>query len=331
MSGEKDTSALPVTLFPHSYAIPETFRCLRDMFGRVRLCLPWYMEPPPGAHEEGVEILRPPEILRPEKDFNALLKEYLGWMEEHAARGDNSFVHAARELLEAEETTWGIGRTLRRMGGGRDNESESDQAFRWHMILHLSAEVEKSRAEAEQILRKLKQESSPLKEALDEIEEPVGVLDDLPPGEGSGDERRVSRTLKAWTGLFGRELDRETILVTFDREVMDHVAGLLEEHGPAGSHEIFEVGVPSFAGDDARKKALEPLRTILRPAGPKGEHASSASERSTEGNRPVPEGSPDEGARLRVLPLPQDPASLPRPLQEEIPPAGALLYFSCTS
>ena len=76
-----------IILFPHCYLTEGELNKTLETFERLRICLPWYMEPPEALSktktDSRVTILYPPENLKPDGNFLPLLSEYRFWMNEN--------------------------------------------------------------------------------------------------------------------------------------------------------------------------------------------------------------------------------------------------------
>jgi hypothetical protein len=215
----KDRRAI---LFPHSYLPGAAGEKILSSFATLTVCEPWYMGSAADtqSHDSRIEIVRPPEDLRPPKDFRKLLAEYRLWMSQNSGY---AFLPTGRE----EDATWEIRHSLRR--AGKDvREPVEEQGLRWHLILHLERELEESKTAADQILLRVKAERSPLEEALGEAAPSHGLFDDLPVSDShpSMEERHLKQVLNAWFGLFGRSVPQDGILLTMAPEVLSYAAEL---------------------------------------------------------------------------------------------------------
>jgi hypothetical protein len=105
--------------------------------------------------------------------------------------------------------------------------------MKWHLILHLTQEVEDQRLEADRMLRALKDNDPPLKGIAEESDSMKGLLEDLPQFESEPivDEYQLREIFEAWFALFGGYLEGNEILVTVNRYVMDYVNALWKGAG----------------------------------------------------------------------------------------------------
>jgi hypothetical protein len=205
-----------------------------SFFEPITIFQPWFMERPvfgSGADEaNAVEVLRPPEDLKPGEDFMIRLSEYRHWIEQNSDRGYTEFLQVSQENDLTENTTWEIRQMIRREGR-QTSAPQEDPVLKWHLILHLAQDVEDQKMEADKALRALKKKEVPLKGTVEESGEMDTLLGDLAPFESEpiGDEYRLRQILEAWLALFGRYLNENALLLTCSRHVMDYVTDLWKE------------------------------------------------------------------------------------------------------
>lgn len=234
MNKKQDIKELPAILFPHADPPEPTVKKILSFFGPLTIFQPWFMERPifgSGANEaNAVQVLRPPENLKPEKGFVTRLSEYRHWIEQNSDRGYTEFLQVNQDNDLTENTTWEIREMIRR-GGRQTSAPQEDLALKWHLILHLAQDVEDQKLEADKALKALKDKDVPLKGIVEESEDMESLLGDLSPFESEpmGDEYRLRQILEAWVALFGGYLKENDLLVTFSRQVMGYIAGLWEE------------------------------------------------------------------------------------------------------
>ena len=151
---------LPAILFPHADLPDPTVKKVLSFFGPLTIFRPWFMERPvfgSGANEaNAVQVLHPPENLKPEKDFGTRLSEYRHWMEQNSDKGYTDFLQVSQENDLTENTTWEIRQMIRR-GTRQATAPQEDPALKWHLILHLAQDVEDQKLEADKALRALKE------------------------------------------------------------------------------------------------------------------------------------------------------------------------------
>ncbi|MCF8144148.1 MAG: hypothetical protein K9N21_09535 [Deltaproteobacteria bacterium] len=251
-----------VFLFPHSRLPLAAKDAILSSFQTLIVCRPWYMEAAGDAedHDGRIDILHPPEDLKPPKDFMKLLAEYRVWMSQN--RG-----YTPRPVGVGEDATWEIRHTLRHKG--KDvRESVEAQALKWHLILHLERELEANRTSADEMLLQVKAEKSPLAEALGEATALNGFFDDLALSDSlpSIEERHLKQVLIAWFGLFGRVVPQDGILLTMTPDVFNYAAELFETGhlGPSmeeRASSFRKVKLPAASIDSPMEK--DPLRAGL--------------------------------------------------------------------
>lgn len=186
------------------------------------------MDAPDQLAEKGdfppINVLYPPESLKPKRDFKTLLSEYQLWMKQHQDKGYAALLSFSRQTDESEETPWEI-RQMIQQAGKNLSDPDEHKAFKWHLILHLAREFEESQSEADKLLDKVRHQKPPLDEALEEHSVSKNLLNDLPRFERyfSVPEHHLARLFESWLGLFGQYLTKYKLLVTFDRNVMDYL------------------------------------------------------------------------------------------------------------
>ena len=228
MNKEQDIEDLPAILFPHVYLPELTVKKILSFFGPLTICQPWFMDRPifgSGASEgNAVQVLHPPENMKPEKGFVTRLSEYRQWIEQNSDRGYTEFLQVSQDDDLTENTTWEIRQMIRR-GGKQTSVPQEDPALKWHLILHLAQDVEDQRLEADKALKALKEKDVPLKGIVEESEDMESLLGDLSPFESEpmGNEHRLRQILEAWGALFGGYLKENDLLVTSSRQFMGAV------------------------------------------------------------------------------------------------------------
>jgi hypothetical protein len=219
---------LPVILFPHTHISGTDLRKLFPFFGLITICRPWFVDAPDQLAEKGdfppLNVLYPPESLKPKRDFKTLLSEYQLWMKQHQDKGYAASLSFSRQTDESEETPWEI-RQMIQQASKNLSDPDEHKAFKWHLILHLAREFEESQSEADKLLDKMRHQKPPLDEALEEHSVTKNLLNDLPRFERyfSAPKHHLARLFESWLGLFGQYLTKYKLLVTFDRNVMDYL------------------------------------------------------------------------------------------------------------
>ena len=250
-------SHLDILLFPHCYLTEGALNKTLETFEKLRICLPWYMEPPEALSniqgDTRVTILHPPESLKPNKDFLPLLSEYKLWMKENMGKAPN---FAASEL-QRDQASWEIRKAIRPKEA-HISETQKDRITRWHLILHLAGELEKENADVEASLKSLKISGSPLKEAMGDEDLAEGILDDLPltsrPSSGEI-TKRLNHWIEAWFGLFSSHVQPGSDLLTLNRDIFEFVLDLFE-----GSVSEARNGSDNFHLSSVKLRLEEPVR-----------------------------------------------------------------------
>ncbi|MGD9033369.1 MAG: hypothetical protein PVH02_11940 [Desulfobacteraceae bacterium] len=234
MNKKQEIKDLPAILFPHAYLPEPMVKKILSFFGPITIFQPWFMERPvlgSGANEaNAVQVLRPPDDLKPGEDFMIRLSEYRHWIEQNSDKGYTEFLQVSQENDLTEDTTWEIRQMIRR-GTRQASAPQEDPALKWHLILHLAQDVEDQKLEADKALMALREKDVPLKGTVEESGEMDHLLADLAPfgSEPIGDEYRLRQILEAWLALFGGYLNEKALLVTSSRHVMDYVTDLWKE------------------------------------------------------------------------------------------------------
>jgi hypothetical protein len=266
----KDTEKvedLPAILFPHAHLPESTVKQILSFLGPITIFRPWFLERPVfGSEADGanrIQVLHPPDNLKPGEKFRTRLSEYRQWIESNRDRGYTEFLQASQEMGLTENTTWEIRQMIRR-GGRQTSAPRENPALKWHLILHLVQDLEDQRMEADQALKTLKEQEVPLKGIVEESGEMDNLLEDLPPFESEpiGDEYRFRQILEAWFALFGEYLNERSILVTSSRHVMAYVTDLWKEYQIEDQGE--DIGTIRFKFPDLSQYTLEDLGEIKK-------------------------------------------------------------------
>ena len=212
-------------LFPHSY-IPESLIVkVINLFGPIRIFQPWYIEPPDYLKDGPVELIYPPETLKPKGSFESLVKDYSQWAMQNQDRSYMEIIKSGSDNGPAENTTWEIRKLLtsavKSASGGVDKDS-----LRWHVILHLARDIEEQSMSFDSALKDLKQKDALLQGSVENIDTTRDLLEDLPPlGHVSlSDGGKLEQLFGAWLGLFGEYLNDHELLITFNRHVMYNIS-----------------------------------------------------------------------------------------------------------
>ncbi len=218
------------------------------------ICQPWFMEEPlPVLKRDEVsfiDILLPPDNMKPKEDFKRLLSEYQFWMRQNQDRGYAAFLGATQKTALSEDTHWEIRKMIRQTGQDTPVSQES-HALKWHLILHLARAFEENLMAAEDILKQVKQQKSPLEEALGEEAQVQNMFDDLPQSETDlfVDEHHLQQVFEAWFGLFGEILPDHGILITLNRHVINYVKKIFDDKVIRLSKEAAELVSPKISSN----------------------------------------------------------------------------------
>ena len=224
----------PVILFPHSHISYPDLRKILDLFGRLTICQPWFIDIPlPTAKTQDlslVHIARPPSHLKPKGDIKGLLSEYNLWIRNNQDKGYAASLRAAMGTPASEDTSWEIKKMINQIGESFSTPLEKD-TLKWHIVLHLAWELEKNMVGAIETLNKAKQQKPPLEGALEKPASSHGLFDDLSQSEMYSflDNHLLRQVFEAWLGLFGGYLQNDVLLITFDRHVMNCVMEIFED------------------------------------------------------------------------------------------------------
>ena len=205
------------------------------LFGAIGICIPWYMDEPIGKKGNATTpvypIFRPPEERKPSECFPKMLQEYRVWMRAHVGRSASIFLSTERENRENDESSWEIRKMVRKGVQSEAAEQQKHEILKWHLMLHLAAQLEQEQEKAEHALRQTMQFGSPLKEALGEETDGTDFLADLSPQllRPKSEVEQVEEICYAWLGLFGERVQKAALLVTFSKEIFQFLSTLFEE------------------------------------------------------------------------------------------------------
>jgi len=221
---------------------------------RLMICQPWFMEQPfstlEGDETPLIDILLPPDNMKPKEDFKGLLSEYQFWMRQNQDRGYAAFLSATQKAALSEDTSWEIRKMIRQTGQDIPVSQESP-ALKWHLILHLARAFEENLMAADDILKQVKQQKSPLQEALGEEAQVQNMFDDLlqPETDLFVDEHHLQQVFEAWFGLFGETLPDHGILITLNRHVINYVKKIFDDKVIRLSKEAAELVSPKISSN----------------------------------------------------------------------------------
>lgn len=229
---------LQAVIFLHSRLSEANLKKVFSLFERMILFQPWFMEKalPMAEGSPGmVQVMNPPERLKPKEDFRNLLAEYRQWIKFNDDRAFPAFLAYAEDRNRTEPAVSEI-RGMLRSGGKPVEEDENAGALKWHAILHLAGELEEEQHGAASMLRVVGGMDSPLKGALEEDSPGLFVGEGGMGSETLYTEERLTQILEAWVALFGQKVQGRGPLITLNPEVMKYVAETWEEFALGRTH-----------------------------------------------------------------------------------------------
>ena len=261
---------MPIMIFPHSY-IPESLaEKVYAFLGSLTICLPWYMKIPVslqnGIVAENMRVLYPEAQLKPSDDFQRILAEYHGWVEQNRGKHFPEMMNIEKES-EFETTTWGIRQILKQMPHTAQDKT-GEETLKWHLTLHLAKELEEIRIETDIALKALRHKNPLLEGSVEEAEDIKVLLGDLPlfGSDHEFQDIRIKQILDAWFGLFGEYLPEYTHLITMNKQIMDYVSeqwdDLLNEESIKPP--VIHITIPdiSLSPSDEQSKMNKELKKI---------------------------------------------------------------------
>lgn len=218
------TRNLQAAIFPHASISERNLKRVLSLFEKVILFQPWFMEKAPLMARDSphlVQVLNPPERLKPGENFRSLLAEYRQWIRGNKGMGLPAFLALGRERVQ-NPPVYEI-RGMIRSTGTPVEEDEKAEALQWHLTLHLAEELEEERESAETLLKTAAGLDSPLKGALEE--DAPGLLGDVSGLERETffTEERSAQILDAWVSLYGEKVPDRVPLVTTEPQVLEYL------------------------------------------------------------------------------------------------------------
>ena len=216
---------MAVLLFPHSY-IPETVNDnVFNFFGPITIFQPWFMGIPDFLKDKSVDILNPPNELKPKEGFKNILTEYRQWVEQNRDRSYLEIIRSNQDTELTENHTWEIRSMVSRMVQSV-SDREEEKTFRWHILLHLAREIDEQHMEADKMLRSLKDKEPIFEGSIERTDNVNDLLRDLPQFETKSffNESNLKQIFEAWFGLFGGYLKDSDLLITYNRLVIDYIS-----------------------------------------------------------------------------------------------------------
>jgi hypothetical protein len=222
---------LQAAIFPHASVSEGNLKKVLSLFERVMLFQPWFMDAVAfmGKYSPHmIQVLNPPERLKPGEEFRSLLNEYRQWIRINDDRGFPAFWAYTRDRVQ--DPRIDEIRGMIRNPGKPVEKDEKAGALQWHLTLHLAEELEEQQESMETLLRAVGGLDSPLKGALEDQDIP-GLLRDMPDLEGETffTEERLAVILDAWVSLYGEQIPGGWPLVTLKPQVLKYVRETWEE------------------------------------------------------------------------------------------------------
>jgi hypothetical protein len=243
-----------MVLFPHTFITAGRLKGLFERFRQLEsfnpevlkkinfvsekkllIFQPWHMEDPWTAaeifHEAKIDFIRPSIHLKPDTHFKTLLTEYKQWMIQNPYRDYTGFNANSGFKEVQEESGWEIRHMVR--NSNRENlnkDTVKKKALKWHLVLHLAKGYEENQLEAKKILDQIKEQESPLHQAV-EAPRMNKLFEDLPNTEEDLfiDGPRLRQIFEAWFGLFEELVPHDAIFITFHRPCLNYIMNTLED------------------------------------------------------------------------------------------------------
>jgi len=238
-------------LFPHSYLPEAVLRRLIFLFGPARIYQPWFLGPPGFFNRYELEVIYPPDELKPSGDFKVILSSYHSWAEQNL---DRSFKESVKFRAMADmdkDAIWEIRRFLRGAGAPVQAEKAEGRALKQHLLLHLADDIERQQYELMDMMEKMMGKPPVLKGVLNEPDEAKGIFaytDDINTSVPEYSPNLPS-LVDAWFGLFGGYLKDKELLITCNRPVMEYILSQWDEN--SGKEDTGDIRRISFCLHDS--------------------------------------------------------------------------------
>jgi len=230
----KEFDMKQAVLFPHCVLAEGDLEAVLRTCESLTAGIPWYMEPPRIGDQALMKRLKcvyPPEDLRPEGDFSAVLGEYQTWIGNHPERGYQGFIKAYMARQDEDSPAWLIRQEIK--VGSEAAAFPRAATLHRHLILHMSTQVELNGREADTLLDEAKGRGPLLADALEETPPPDPFFNQLSAGGGYGylTREQTASAIEAWLWLFSKAVAPEAPLLTLNPEVPNLAKDLCEERG----------------------------------------------------------------------------------------------------
>ncbi len=217
-----------VFLFPHS-SIPKDFLDkIPSSFFPINICKPWYMDMNLEKAER-VNILFPDKTVKPPEGFLKLIEEYKRWAQEQG-RENAFFAIFQQRFLSQEETPRHIKTLIK--GLKEEVDKDKEDFINCHIILHLATEFEMSQYDIDHALKEMQKKDAPLLGIAEGASQSLEFLfKDVPDSTENPilDESILEEIIKAWIRLFGSYVDKNSALLTFNKQLFYFLKSRFEE------------------------------------------------------------------------------------------------------
>jgi hypothetical protein len=223
-------------LFPHTYLPVAIFKKIVSIFGPVKLYQPWQMSSSNRSDNTDLEMINPPENLKPRSGIKAMLSNYRQWTDQHRDKEIREFLRFSEKTNTNDGSTWEIRQLLKTSADSAVPEKTEEIILKWHILLHLAHEVEKQDFEVKDMMKTLKGKGAILAGALQDAGETKNLMDDMSGTSASDiqDSINVGLVLASWFGLFGGYLKKNDVLITANCRVLDYITAQWNDE-PSGT------------------------------------------------------------------------------------------------
>ena len=257
-------------LFPHSWLSSSYMKNIIDIFGSLTIFCPWYMDEVISKDEfekfEKVNFIYPRSAYKPGKEFKSLISEFRNWIAYNNDRSSKEIIKFGRPGAVSDENLWDIRRMIKRIDDiGFDHDE--NQIFKWNFHLHLVADIERQRFEADTLLKELKKRSPLLNGSVETVKDVESLFRDFPDfdPETAIHESGIGPLLEAWFGLFGSYLDEHEIFVTVNKKYLDYIVEQVENLSTNVKDSMIILKIPEiWLKDESKIKKLQDRLTELK-------------------------------------------------------------------
>jgi len=189
------------------------------------------MNPPGFFRDSQLEVVNPPEHLKPREDFKAILSGYRSWAEQNHDKSRREIIKFSDNACQDDSATWEIRRLLKGIAQPVPGTKGNDLHLKRHVLLHLAAEIERQHFELMSMMKALKEKRPVLAGALHDPDEAEGIFADMDDITTvvMPDSLNIGSMLDAWFGLFSGYINDNDLLITCDSRVLDHLSTQWDE------------------------------------------------------------------------------------------------------